>query len=138
MLVIFGVLHWLVSQSVFVTDEIWTDPSSSEGLIRNTNLGYSPLAILIGLGVLTTILVLIIVQGLWTTRLDMPLLRGCSATIAATCHPKGDDFPRGAQLGAVQWRVLGEPTYSVTGEIGHCGFSAGYIGLPVEGRMYAG
>lgn len=153
LLVTFGVLHWLVSQSVFLLDEVWNSPLADEAT-SGTSLGFSPLAILIGLALLTCLWLLIIIQGLWTTQIEMPLLRSCSAVIAAACQPSGartadvgdDTEVEGntvadeAHLKQVQWGSICEPLplQSSNAGIGHCAFSAGYVGLPVDGRMYAG
>jgi hypothetical protein len=139
LLVIFGVAHWLVSQSVFVKDELWNGPHTGTYPGNSqTTVGFSPLAILITLAVLALLLIIIVVKGLWKTNMDMPLLRSCSAVIAAACQPKGDNAPNGSELDEVQWGVMCEPMESHTGAVGHCAFSAGYVDSPVAGRMYAG
>jgi hypothetical protein len=137
LLLIFGVAHWLVSQSVFMKDELWTGPNG-DTVYASTNVGFSPFAILITLAVLALLFVSIVVQGLWRTTIDMPLLRSCSAVIAAACQPMGGDAPNGAVLNEVQWGVMCEPMESNVGGIGHCAFSTGYVDSPITGRMYAG
>jgi hypothetical protein len=138
LLVVFGVLHWLVSQSVFVVDEV-SEYSEADGSLKRTSyLGCSFIAILIGLAILTGLWTLIIVQGLWTMQIDMPMLRSCSAVIAASCQPGEDGTVSGAHQRRVQWGVMCEPMESDVVIIGHCGFSAEYVNLPVEGRTYAG
>lgn len=141
LLAIFGILHWLLSQSCFVTDEIWQNPASSEAFqdaFQLANVGWSPLSTLIALSITAALMVFLIVQGLWKINTPMPLLGSCSAVIAAACQPTGDAPSRGAHLRKVKWGVICEPTESGAGEIGHCGFSDGYVGVPVEGNLYAG
>ncbi|KAF2023167.1 hypothetical protein EK21DRAFT_119025 [Setomelanomma holmii] len=137
LLVVFGLLHWLVSQSVFLKDTVWFSATVDVPSQTSTSLGFSPLAILIGLAALTSLLVFIVVQGLWTMRMEMPLLRSCSAVIAAACQPRREDITTGAHLREVQWGDMCEPMASDMSDVGHCGFSDGYVGLPVEGRLYA-
>jgi hypothetical protein len=139
LLVIFGVAHWLVSQSVFLKDELWNGPPTETYPGNSqTTVGFSPLAILITLAVLVLLLIIIVVKGLWKTTIDMPLLRSCSAVIAAACQPMGDNLLDGAELNEVQWGVMCEPMESHAGGIGHCAFSAEYVDAPVAGRTYAG
>jgi hypothetical protein len=138
-LVTFGILHWLVSQSLYLKDVVWIVHVNSKNKPRpsTTSVGYSPLASLIGLAILTALLIVIVVQGLWRVQADMPLLRSCSAVIAAACQPRREDAVDGAHLKKLQWGVMCEPVESYIGNVGHCGFSARYVGSPVEGAIYA-
>lgn len=136
LLVVFGGAHWLLSQAVFLKDEVWK--STDADTITYTTIGFTPLGIFIILGLLALLFVFILVQGLSWTTMDMPMLRSCSAVIAAACQPLGDNASDEVQLKKLQWGVMCEPLESNVGETGHCAFSAGYVDLPVEGRTYAG
>jgi hypothetical protein len=138
LLVIFGVAHWLVSQSVFMKDEIWYGPNTDTIFVTSTNVGFLPLAILITLAVLALLFITIVMKGIWKTTIDMPLLRSCSAVVAAACQPMGDNPPSEAELNEAQWGVKCEPMESDAGGIGHCALLAEYVDAPVAGRMYAG
>ncbi|CAI6331874.1 unnamed protein product [Periconia digitata] len=125
LLVVFGILHWLASQSFFVADD---DVGAT--------LGISPLGCVISLAILAVIMVYLVVQGLWTVHIQMPLMGSCSAVIAAACQPRDDVEMKEAHSKPVQWGVVCEPMYSGIDEISHCGFSHEYVDIPVGGRVY--
>jgi hypothetical protein len=79
LLVTFGILHWLAFQSLYLKDVVWIVHVNSKNKPRpsTTVVGYLPLASLIGLAILTALLIVVIVQGLWRVQADMPLLRSC-------------------------------------------------------------
>jgi hypothetical protein len=141
LMVLSGVLHWLVSQSIFL---IAIDLYDIHGNSRNSfphpvfdfkTLGYSPLAI-ISVIVLGGLMVISIVAfGYIPYKPGMPLAGSCSMAISAACHPiervDGGDSIAEKKL---QWGVV---STGIDG-IGHCAFSAEDVGATVEGRLYGG
>lgn len=115
-----GLLHWLVSQSIFLAVVAEYD---AEGNLLNSvavaTCGFSPVAI-----------------GLGCRRFDgsMPLVGSCSAAISAACHAPPWDSHASTQ--ALQWGSVSGMT-SPDG-IGHCCFSSGVVSDPVPGQEYAG
>ncbi|KIW28005.1 uncharacterized protein PV07_07697 [Cladophialophora immunda] len=94
-LVLFSLmLHWLVSQSLFVVNVTMTDYTGAEvtqapNYIRHlVTCGYSPIAILFAI-VLGSLLVLALLTfGLgMKLKTGMPIAGSCSLAIAAACHP---------------------------------------------------
>ncbi|KAL8894730.1 MAG: hypothetical protein Q9192_004093 [Flavoplaca navasiana] len=141
------VMHWLVSQSLYVSilqaydqdgvyqyDEIW-------------DCGYLPRAILITICLGAAVLTVGIAMGFRKYKPGIPLVGSCSAAISAACHPpQGDDKP---SRKVVRWGPCGPTsTLSMTGddptlssgesEIGHCSLTSFNVEPPVEGALYAG
>lgn len=137
LIAIFAVLHWLVSETFFVVDEAVKLSETNEILQSSTHLGFSPLAACVALVLLAVMLLYIIVQGLWIIRLPMPALRTCSAVLAAACHPDQGGRASEIYLEQVRWGTECDINNSFSPNVRHCGFSAGYVDMPEEGRMYA-
>jgi hypothetical protein len=137
LLAISGLLHWLVSQSIFFVDiDKWSyEGADSELQYSGSQLscGYSPLAILVVL----IVVVLMIAYAFWTgsRRLnsDIPVAPSCSAAISAACHPSTVEMEGGnVAFKELRWGVI-----SQKGETGQCSFtSAGVLPLE-EGIFYA-
>jgi hypothetical protein len=144
----FTLLHWLLSQSIFLADvafyrydgtrsgnftsmrqETWEEAAQEGDTI--SSCGYSIIAIAFTLAVAGIVVILICLNGLRRFRPGLPLARGCSAIISAACHPAvGEPDIAAKPLG---WGVVEEGE-----EIGHCSFSSGDLIKPEEGRLYAG
>jgi hypothetical protein len=136
------VLHWLVSQSVFVVaiDEYTSkgepsvpDYDSSEE--RGRRLGFSPMpmvAVLIVGGVMACS---VIGFGFIPYKRGMPLAGSCSMAISAACHPRktdesgseSRDWEQKLQWGVVETNAEG---------VGHCAFSTQDVEPLVQGRFY--
>ncbi|KIW97063.1 uncharacterized protein Z519_02455 [Cladophialophora bantiana CBS 173.52] len=130
-----GVLHWLISESIFLAVVAEYTPNGDlYDAIAIASCGFSPLAMIMVL-VLGGIL-LIVTYGLALMRYDpsIPLVGSCSAAIAAACHQPSWDTD--ASLKAVQWGAI--PGMVHSGGVGHCAFSSGDIEPVREGRQYAG
>ena len=142
LLVMSAVLHWLVSQSLFLVRVTVTyqpgevreyglqyDPSQGyRGLI--SSCGYSPIAIITVIPLGTLLLLVIIANGFRKYRQGMPLAGNCSAAISAACHQPEEDVD--AALLPVSWGAL-----STNDPIGHCCFTSFDVSPPVEGELYA-
>ncbi|PVH88666.1 hypothetical protein DL98DRAFT_580231 [Cadophora sp. DSE1049] len=114
------VLHWLVSQSIFVVlihISKWTELKQYQGFGYMDNLtacGYSPIALFFV--VLVSTLALIGGRILGCRRLpgDIPLAGGCSLVISAACHPGStkDGFSGVHSTSEVQWGAIPARQYS--------------------------
>ncbi|KAH6638910.1 hypothetical protein C7974DRAFT_421557 [Boeremia exigua] len=138
-----GLLHWLVSQSIFVVSFDLYD-EFGEPLFASMNpnwdfatktIGYSPVAMLavIILGVL--MVVAIIGFGYIPYKPGMPVAGSCSLAISAACHPEQHSETGYGLLSEqkLQWGVVSTSTDG----IGHCAFSSKEVGVLVKGRMYS-
>jgi hypothetical protein len=83
-----GLLHWLVSQTLFV---VRMDRRNREGLLESDYLlaayGFSSSALLTLLLVLITLLELTSVLGFRSFAAHIPFSGFCSWVISAACHP---------------------------------------------------
>ncbi|KAF4539260.1 uncharacterized protein LTHEOB_10424 [Lasiodiplodia theobromae] len=140
-----AVLHWLVSQSIFVAQvrTVWTyetdvkPEEEDEGEDTLTTCAYSPMAMILTCVVVVVLFAAVVGLGRRRLRGAMPLAGSCSLAIAAACHgPEGT-----SSLGVVGWGVVvGEGDGDGDGdgeEVGHCGFSNEEVEAPVVGRPYA-
>jgi hypothetical protein len=136
LMVFSGLLHWMISQSIFLAVVAEYDPSGAiVSSIAIASCGYSPLAIILvivlgGLIIVTTSLLALFrrCEG------SIPLVGSCSAAIAAACHQPSWDTD--ASLKAVRWGAIPDV---VNGRgVGHCAFSSGQVESVVEGKEYAG
>ncbi|RFU23853.1 hypothetical protein B7463_g12483, partial [Scytalidium lignicola] len=165
LLIIFIILHWLISQSFFyVQIEQNGLPSPNTDAISTLKvLGYSPMAIILTLivGSLMVVgLVLIAVTRRFASA--MPLVASCSAAISSQCHH--NDNPETIALGPVMWGETkssfiwatisdrDETRYTsddradtpeererseTEGYTAHCGFSSAEVSTPKGGKLYA-
>jgi hypothetical protein len=136
------ILHWLVSQSVFlvIINEYTSEgrPKNSEydfSVDRSGRLGFSPMpmvAVLIVGGVMACS---VIGFGFIPYKRGMPLAGSCSMAISAACHPKktdesgseSRDWEQKLQWGVVETNAEG---------VGHCAFSTQHVEPLVQGRFY--
>ena len=150
LLITSGILHWLVSQSLFLAR---VTAFSADGTEESSNsvssIGYSCIAIItvIILGLIVVLLGL--VNGARWYKGGVPFVGSCSAAISAACHPsKGDlgvgESNKGTSTGigivkasqrGVMWGVI--PGIEEHRGIGHCCFSAGPVDTIIEGKIYA-
>ena len=166
LMIMSGLLHWLVSQSIFLlligaydVDDFKVDWGSF------TTCGYSPIAILTSILVGSLTLIVGLLNGFRRyPATSMPLVASCSAAISAACHPPHTDSE--AHLKAVGWGVCNREDEETEGcarepdnrdarsqgleawrraeeshmeaEVGHCSFTSEPVGPPIEGQYYAG
>ncbi|KAI5246195.1 hypothetical protein E4T43_02765 [Aureobasidium subglaciale] len=134
LLLLSGALHWLVSQSLFlasITTELRDGRSMAEDTV--STCGYSPLAMILTLGIGTIMLAGIIFGGYWSVSTGIPLVGSCSAAVSAACHlPREEDE---AHLLPLRWGVV--VAQMDGGNIGHCSFSTKEVVGPVVGAKYA-
>ena len=148
-------LHWFVSQSIFLAriavyrgDELVAVDriqqynnfdTSYKGIV--TAVGYSDSALLTSIGWGTALVVFILlVAGICTYPKGLPAGGTNSAVISAACHVRYGNEARGK----MDMDVAGEPLMwgvTVPGSrevVGHCSFSSGEVERPKVGFLYAG
>ncbi|OJD38672.1 uncharacterized protein BKCO1_400095 [Diplodia corticola] len=151
-----SLLHWLVSQSIFIVKVDGADPaggtdpwhvaSSASGsdAVSTVTCGYSPVGMMAT--ALAAVLLVAFAAALGARRLapGVPLAGSCSAAIAAACHaPEGADEARPLMWGVVPGVEFdGQQTSTGGGghdavKVGHCALSDGPVDMPVAGNMYA-
>jgi hypothetical protein len=103
-LVVYMILHWLVSQSIFYTLLIPYDIRGQPDVgSKMSSLGYSSVPIILSL--LIGVLMVCVLLGLAFRRFKfmMPVAGACSAAISAACHLPKDESSDTAVLGLVMW-----------------------------------
>ena len=147
------ILHWLISQSLFlVVAQAYDDSGpvktdSYDGTSQNTangsgQLGYSPLAIMVAVIVGGSAWIVGVHLGLRRYKGGMPLVGSCSAAISAACHQPKEDV-NAAEL-PLMWGVVQEEETErecfrdeadeQTPE--HCCFTSFPVSQPENGRTY--
>lgn len=141
LLVVSTLLHWLISQSIFVAqvNEIWPgdedlDPAELDADDTVTTCAYSPMAMILTCIVVAVVFVFAVVLGRRRLKSGMPLAASCSLAISAACHaPEGT-----SSLLPVQWgSIASSDGDAEEAEIGHCSFSNDGAGPLVAGKFYA-
>lgn len=130
--VVSDVLHWLLSQTLFlvrlekrkITGELYPESTCA--------CGYSPLSLLVFTLLFLVLLVILLALLLRKVAICIPAAGHSSAVISAACHPSLIDSD--AHLKEVQWGVVhngkGVPTT-------HCSFTSKSGTHPQEGQSYA-
>ncbi|KAG2413845.1 hypothetical protein HFD88_003034 [Aspergillus terreus] len=130
-------LHWLVSQSVFLARSAAFLPSGEPiDSDSSSRACYSTMGIIFSLVTGIVLVVALVGIGFQRTTFLLPPVSTCSAAISAACHqPEGD---RDAALLPVKWAVV-VPSNEGTQPpvVGHCSLTtlANAEG-PVKGRSY--
>ncbi|KAL4885232.1 hypothetical protein BJY04DRAFT_205441 [Aspergillus karnatakaensis] len=155
-----AVLHWLISQSLFLVGiEAYSLLWSRDRERDLVTCGYNPVAVVSSMavaGVLFGGLVWMGFRGMPGGAGGMPVAGSCSLAIAAACQPRydpnlgsgdGEGQDGGKKVGVslsgpedgesmmavlpLRWGAV-----AVSGEIGHCTFTSEDVEVPEEGRMY--
>ena len=133
--VLSGILHWLVSQSLFLARVASYDSNGEEDTREMiSTMGYSCIAIITVIILGSIVIALGILNGFRRYRPGMPLVASCSAAISAACHPPREDVD--AATLPVLWGAVSNPQGD--GTVGHCCFTSFETSPPVEGEAYAG
>lgn len=83
-----GVLHWLVSQSIFLARINVFDSERNEVPSESVSTrGYSPIAIMFVCALGSIVILCGIGTGFRRYNVAVPLAGSCSAVISAACHP---------------------------------------------------
>lgn len=141
-LVIYGVLHWLVSQSLFYVRMTLYPPRGNLVSTITSSVGYSPFFIFLSLLVGSLMLAILLGLSLRRFKSEMPLAGLCSAAISAACHPPKDDL--NAALGLVKWgETMTSPEWMMDqsggadDREGHCSFTSFDTERPSLYKLYA-
>ena len=139
-LVVMMLLHWFVSQSIFLAYVTGTDYGAcnvngvpdDKGVVT-LGIGWSPLALVLSLSLGGALILLLwSVGGVLRYKPGSPLVRSSSAAISAACHlgPGDED----AAIRTVKYGVL----EGQVGENGRrrVGFSSGHVEPLVKGQLY--
>ncbi|KAH7062665.1 hypothetical protein B0J12DRAFT_564431 [Macrophomina phaseolina] len=131
-----GLLHWLVSQSLFMVSVTILDNGSGERAPDRTvsTCGYSPVAIILTTAVGSVLVLGGLVLAARRYPAQMPLASSCSAAISAACHPPEEDVS--ASMLPVQWGVVKGKEGGSAG-VEHISFTSFEVSPPLVGRMYA-
>ena len=137
LLVTSSLLHWLVSQSIFLARVTVLDPTGVEDTNASiSTCGYSNIAIIFVIGCGSILPLIAIAHGFRKYPSGMPFAANCSAAISAACHPPEGDTDAASK--PLLWGVTGEVVETNAGEIiGHCSFTSLEVTAPVEGQLYA-
>lgn len=131
-----GLLHWLISQSVFLAV---VANYSEGGVLLNpvqiASCGFSPMAMIFVIILGVSITVGSFLMGRKKYDPSMPLAGSCSVAISAACHRPEWDVD--ASINAVMWGVIPGSEAENNG-IGHCAFTSGEVEPIEEGKKYAG
>ena len=131
-ILLFGTLHWLVSQSIFLARvTVYTSDGVEDTDNSVSTVGCSSMAIITFIPLATVVLLLSVLTGFRRYPPGVPLAGSCSAAISAACHrPEGDTDAAEKPL---MWGAV-----ETEGSIGHCCFTSFEVEKPVVGRLYAG
>ncbi|MCJ1281575.1 hypothetical protein MMC26_000895 [Xylographa opegraphella] len=130
LMVLSGLMHWLISQSLFLA-RIGEKDSQGDIVVTESTCGYSPIAIIFSIMVGSLMVIGLILNGFRRYRPGVPLAPSCSAAISAACHPADDG---NAARSRVRWGEVNAPT---TDGLGHCTFTSDLdVRMPTPGRLY--
>ncbi|KAF2807166.1 uncharacterized protein BDZ99DRAFT_447454 [Mytilinidion resinicola] len=128
-------LHWLISQSVFVVQTAgWNADGSRNYEYDASRVGWSTMGIIFSLVAGCVIVFTALLLGfrkLPRSAMFAPLVRTCSAAISAQCHRPPKD--REAHLLPVQWGVV---SWDGRKEVGHCSVATVRVAPPIPGHIY--
>ncbi|MCJ1470576.1 hypothetical protein MMC07_009222 [Pseudocyphellaria aurata] len=135
-----GLLHWLVSQSIFLVaietrdyglNHYWdvTDPETF-------SCGYSPIAIIFVI-ILAVFMVLFgIGIGMKRYGPGIPVAGSCSVVLSAACHTEDEQFASSKMASKpFQWGVVRS---GGADGVGHCAMSDATVTFPQRSMSYAG
>ena len=133
LLVLSGVLHWLVSQSIFFVRVIAIGRDENDDMLNTiSTCGYSCIAIITVIIVGSLALIIGNLCGFRRYREGTLMVGSCSAAISAACHrPEGD---ANAALLPVNWGAV----ETSDGEVGHCCLTSLEVTRPVKCQVYKG
>ncbi|PVI04091.1 hypothetical protein DM02DRAFT_640148 [Periconia macrospinosa] len=132
MTAISGLLHWLLSQSIFL---LRIDVIDRQGKVNEkdskSGCGYSGVSFLVLCAIFYIFMIVVGLIGRKHMNVQIPFAASCSLVISAACHvPPSEQDP---QLKKVQWGVVKERLFD--GEL-HCCISSEQVEKPVAGTVY--
>ena len=156
LIIVSALLHWLISQSIFVSIiTIYDELGNLKENFAVTTCGFSPFAMI--LVIIGGILLALAIAGIGRMRLDpgMRVVGSCSAAISAACHvnAKTDEDRWALVQGPVVWGDTGpvatqlDPGHMIQlddDEVRHATFASAstpswseQLSAPEEGKKYA-
>lgn len=145
-LLLYMILHYLISQSIFYLLLITYDPLGNPADSKKiSSLGYSSMPIFLSILVGAIMVLILIVLGFRKFNSTLPITGSSSVAISAACHlPKGEDGYT-AVLGKVRWGETPMPptwamenTETLDGrQKGHCTFTSLEVERPSLIKLYA-
>ncbi|KAH7348829.1 hypothetical protein BKA65DRAFT_501524 [Rhexocercosporidium sp. MPI-PUGE-AT-0058] len=126
-----SVLHWLISQSLFISRTEVLDTLGEPEPISYMNVGYNPLAILLALLFGVAMVLVMILNGFKKLTEGSILVGNNSLAIAAACQREKDE---GAEKRKVMWGAVRHEAED--GTPGHCCFSSEHVEMPRIGDKY--
>lgn len=149
-----GILHWLVSQSIFLVSIetfLWNKNMRwQDGLFPYTRAmqnsfsnskpniitcGFSPIPMIFVMIIAVAMIVSLAVLGARKYDASMPVASSNSLAIAAACHLPAEEFEKGdVAFRKVQWGAVEGKNED---GIGHCCFSSLYVEEPKHTQLYA-
>ena len=127
-----GLLHWVVSQSIFLVKiSYWMDRVESLHQAKSA-VGYSCWPIICTISIGFTIVFTITAMGFRRLPGMIPIAGSCSLAIAAAAHRPEDDVEAASCL--VKW---GEVPQVSDGAVGHCCFTSKEVTDVRPGKKYA-
>lgn len=149
-LILQTLLHWLLSQSIFVVQisilnkdgtpvpDNASEEESDQRFAHLSNCGYSPIAVIFS--VLAAVVLLVLAVVFYFRRFQAgspPVVSTCSAAISAACHPISMSEEK--MYGKFRWGADG----GMVNGVGHCSIVSdeiwrqGYVEPPRDGYVYA-
>ncbi|KAL3438223.1 hypothetical protein BDV09DRAFT_192122 [Aspergillus tetrazonus] len=140
-----AILHWLISQSIFLVGVDAYDPEWARiERLDVMTCAYTPVAIVSAISVGGAMLLGIVALMFRWPDSPMVVAGSCSLAIAAACHPNYDpnlesearqekSHPPEEDMmySPVKWGAV-----AVDGEVGHCTFTSEEVEMPESGRFY--
>ena len=121
----FAVIHWLVSQTLFLTRTFGIYPG---GRLLLSRLGFSPIGLLCTILSLTLLVLLCLGSAFYRVTWRIPAACGESAIIGAACHPPPGE--KDTHLKRVQWGV----TNIREDGLAECSFSCEPVQALIDGQ----
>ncbi|KIK53464.1 hypothetical protein GYMLUDRAFT_232806 [Collybiopsis luxurians FD-317 M1] len=140
LMVFSALLHWLVSQSIFLVKvSYWETWDNSNDILDSyqsvTSCGYSPMGMILTIIVGASLILLALIFAFFThLNGDMPLVGSCSAAISAACHPPEDG--KNSSM-PVKWGAVIDASDFGKQGVGHTCFSSGVVVEPIPGCYYS-
>jgi hypothetical protein len=130
LMIISGCLHWLLSQTFFLTrTDFFSQDGNLDSWTSACGISFSSLL------TFSLVALALVCAVRWIGRRPMypklPLAESCSLMISAACHPAPDELD--PHLAKVRWGVVAET--AIEGH-GHCSLSSKLVLKPKEGDVY--
>ena len=141
LMILSSILHWLVSQSIFlvgiqrrsILEPEGTSNPSWAVLPSEFRCAFSPLAIIMTLLFGTVMVLGIVVVGMLRFPTGVPVVANCSAAISAACHVPDSEDGYETSISEVQWGATNDKDEN--GDI-HCSFSSLPVTFLKNGNWY--